>query len=274
MRCAPDFRRAASQGLSGRGGPGGTSSSGTPTKTSRRRAGGREAVAGGQAGAVEAAGHRPGDACVPRGQLREGDSRGTKLKKKHLLHRLVKKVLIHSRKTVEIWYVLPNSQRFANCNIWLPICNRLRTSPGRVEPEVWFRVVHLAQEGHSGALTRRVSGDRVVSAALPSRGSPKPPREPKTPRVAELLRKAIEWQALLESGTIASQADIARREGVTRARVTRIMGLLRLAPEIRGKILALPDDFHSSSVTERILRPIGAIADQRNQVREFHRFLP
>jgi len=178
MRCAPDFRRAASQGLSGRGGPGGTSSSGTPTKTSRRRAGGREAVAGGQAGAVEAAGHRPGDACVPRGQLREGDSRGTKLKKKHLLHRLVKKVLIHSRKTVEIWYVLPNSQRFANCNIWLPICNRLRTSPGRVEPE------------------------------------------------------------------------------------------------IRGKILALPDDFHSSSVTERMLRPIGAIADQRNQVREFHRFLP
>ena len=45
---------------------------------------------------------------------------GPNPKKKHLLHRLVKKVLIHSRKTVEIWYVLPNSQRFANCNIWLP----------------------------------------------------------------------------------------------------------------------------------------------------------
>ena len=45
---------------------------------------------------------------------------GPNPKKKHLLHLLVKKVLIHSRKTVEIWYVLPNSQRFANCNIWLP----------------------------------------------------------------------------------------------------------------------------------------------------------
>ena len=45
---------------------------------------------------------------------------GPNPKKKHLLHRLVKKVLIHSRKTVEIRYVLPNSQRFANCNILLP----------------------------------------------------------------------------------------------------------------------------------------------------------
>ena len=53
---------------------------------------------------------------------------GPNPKKKHLLHRLVKKVLIHSRKTVEIWYVLPNSQRFANCNIWLPKCPALLTA--------------------------------------------------------------------------------------------------------------------------------------------------
>ncbi|MBE0558258.1 MAG: hypothetical protein IH628_13585 [Proteobacteria bacterium] len=41
---------------------------------------------------------------------------GPNPKNKHLLHQLVKKVLIHSRETVEIWYALPNSQRFANCN--------------------------------------------------------------------------------------------------------------------------------------------------------------
>ena len=45
---------------------------------------------------------------------------GPNPKKKHLLHRLVKKVLIHSRQTIEVWYGLPNSQRFADCNIWLP----------------------------------------------------------------------------------------------------------------------------------------------------------
>ena len=45
---------------------------------------------------------------------------GPNPKKKHLLHQLVKKVLIHSRQTIEIWYMLPNTQRFADCNIWLP----------------------------------------------------------------------------------------------------------------------------------------------------------
>ena len=36
-------------------------------------------------------------------------------------------------------------------------------------------------------------------------------------RVAELLRKAIEWRALLTAGEVAAQAAIARREGITRA---------------------------------------------------------
>lgn len=74
----------------------------------------------------------------------------------------------------------------------------------------------------------------------PGRGNPKPHREPKTPRVVELLRKAIEWQTLLESGKITSQADIALQEGITRARVTQVLGMLHLAPEIREKILSMP----------------------------------
>ena len=41
-------------------------------------------------------------------------------KKKHLLHRLVKKVLINSRQTFEAWYGLPSSQRFADGTLWLP----------------------------------------------------------------------------------------------------------------------------------------------------------
>ncbi|MGZ9147698.1 MAG: hypothetical protein ACXW4G_04930 [Candidatus Deferrimicrobiaceae bacterium] len=38
--------------------------------------------------------------------------------------------------------------------------------------------------------------------------------------------------------------DIARREGITRARVTQVMGMLRLPSEIREKILAMPDGIH------------------------------
>ena len=102
-----------------------------------------------------------------------------------------------------------------------------RSTNRQVDPEVWFRIVHAAQNGHNsapvaayreqmveislgpkgafgngniGALTRRVAPERIVSATLPSRSNPKPPREPKKPRVVELLHKAADWQALLESG--------------------------------------------------------------------------
>ena len=139
-----------------------------------------------------------------------------------------------------------------------------------MEPEVWFRIVHIAEEDHNGgrvatyreqtveigwggpngaienanidALTRQVAAARVVSAVPPCRGKLNPAKEPKTPRVVELLRKAIEWQALLESGEITCQADIARWEGITRARVTQVMGMLRLVPEIQGQILSIPDN--------------------------------
>jgi len=40
--------------------------------------------------------------------------------KKHLLHRLVKKVLVHDRRTLEVWYALPNRRGFEDCNKWLP----------------------------------------------------------------------------------------------------------------------------------------------------------
>ena len=36
-----------------------------------------------------------------------------------LLHRLVKKILVHDRRTLEVWYALPNSAEIENSNRWL-----------------------------------------------------------------------------------------------------------------------------------------------------------
>jgi hypothetical protein len=176
-----------------------------------------------------------------------------------------------------------------------------RSTNGRAsvaEPEVWFRIVHVAVDGQDGApvaayreqtveialgpkgafengnvgrLTRRVPADQVISAIPPPRGKPKPPKAPRTPRVVELLRKALEWQALLESGEASNQAAIARREGITRARVTQVMGLLRLAPEIQEHVLSLPDVVRRPAITERALRPIAQTADHQQQVSLFER---
>jgi hypothetical protein len=135
-----------------------------------------------------------------------------------------------------------------------------RSTNREVDSEVWFRVVHLDQDAQSGA------------PVAPYRDQTRE-RVPRTPLVVELLRKAIEWQALLESGKIANQAEIAQREGVARTRVTQVLGLLRLAPEIREKILTSAGTFQRRPVTERMARPIGAIKEQSDQLREFNRFL-
>ena len=45
---------------------------------------------------------------------------GTKAQQKHLVSLLVKKVLVHHREKVEVWYQVPNPQRFEHCDNWLP----------------------------------------------------------------------------------------------------------------------------------------------------------
>lgn len=181
--------------------------------------------------------------------------------------------------------------------VWLPGCNSSRRGrPGWAEPEIWFRIVHVAAGGPNGAhvaayreqtveialgpkgafengnvgiLTRRVPAERVISALPPKDRNRKPPKTPRTPRVIELLRKALEWQALLQSGQVHNQAEIARREGITRARVTQVMSLLRLPPEIQQHILTMPDAVHRPAITERALRPITQTEGLKDQVARF-----
>ncbi|MFH1690930.1 MAG: hypothetical protein ABIE42_11975 [Candidatus Eisenbacteria bacterium] len=130
------------------------------------------------------------------------------------------------------------------------------------------------KKGNLGTLTRRVAAERVVSALPEPRGKPRPPKKPKTPRVVALLQMAMEWQRQLDAGEVDTQAEIARREGITRARVTQVMALLRLAPEIQDLILAMPEGVGRPAISERALRPIAQIEDPKQQLAEFRGLSP
>ncbi|MCL4544998.1 MAG: hypothetical protein M1118_10450, partial [Chloroflexi bacterium] len=67
---------------------------------------------------------------------------------------------------------------------------------------------------------------------------------------------AQEWQGMLSARECASQADLARQLGVSRARVTQVLGLLELAPEVLEAIVGLGDPLSTPVVTERSLRPL------------------
>ena len=90
----------------------------------------------------------------------------------------------------------------------------------------------------------------------------------RVPRVSRLMALAIRFDQLIQDGVVVDQAELARFGRVTRARLTQIMNLLNLAPDIQEEILLLPRTREGRvRVSERHLRPIAAVADWRKQRR-------
>ena len=75
-------------------------------------------------------------------------------------------------------------------------------------------------------------------------------------RIGCLVALAHRFEGLLQSGVVKDYAELARLGHVTRARVTQIMNLLNLAPEIQEYLLFLAAD--GQEVTERDLRRVAA----------------
>jgi hypothetical protein len=59
----------------------------------------------------------------------------------------------------------------------------------------------------------------------------------RVPRVARLLALAHKFQAMLDSGEVDSMAQLAKLGRVSRARITQIMDVLLLAPDIQEQVL-------------------------------------
>lgn len=81
-----------------------------------------------------------------------------------------------------------------------------------------------------------------------------PPTRRYPARIARQLALAYALRRRLERGEFADFADMARQLGFTRARVTQLMDLLLLAPEVQEEILFLELPPGAQPVSERGLR--------------------
>ncbi len=89
--------------------------------------------------------------------------------------------------------------------------------------------------------------------------APTPPPLGRVPRAARLMALAIRMDKLVAEGGVANQAELAEVGRITRARVSQILNLLHLAPDIQEALLFLPDVSQGRDpITERHLRPIAA----------------
>ncbi len=64
----------------------------------------------------------------------------------------------------------------------------------------------------------------------------------------------------IASGKLVDQADAARRLGLTRARITQLLALLRLAPDLQEHVLFLEAVDGIEPLTERDLRKVTRVA--------------
>jgi len=98
-------------------------------------------------------------------------------------------------------------------------------------------------------------------------------RQSKPLRIQALLRQACDLQDRLNREPGLTRDALAGEVGMDPSRLTQVLNLLSLAPEIRERILALPPSVSRGTVTERRLRPITRIQDSVRQLLEFERLL-
>ncbi len=94
-------------------------------------------------------------------------------------------------------------------------------------------------------------------------------------RIARQLALAHALQRRVDSGEFADYATMARALGFTRARVTQLMDLLLLAPDIQAEILFLDVPPGEQPISERRLRDtVLKSLDWREQQRRWDRLRP
>jgi hypothetical protein len=127
---------------------------------------------------------------------------------------------------------------------------------------------------------------RTIECTLPGRDRRPPPpdsaaRPPtlvaagRVPRVSRLMALALRFEELLRQGVVADYAALARLGHVSRARISQIMNLLVLSPDIQEALLFLPptqqgrDPIHLGQ-----LQPLAALLDWRQQRRRWQQLAP
>jgi hypothetical protein len=112
---------------------------------------------------------------------------------------------------------------------------------------------------------RRLAKGRKQMHEAPA--TPRPVVPPgRVPRVSRWMALALRFEWLLREGHVTNYAELARLGHVTRARVSQIMNLSSLAPDIQEAILFLPRTEHGRDpVILRDLQPIAAVWDWAKQ---------
>jgi hypothetical protein len=94
-------------------------------------------------------------------------------------------------------------------------------------------------------------------------GPPPPPPEPvrRPARVAIMLALAHKIQAAIDGGVVRDRAEVASRLGLSRARISQLLDLTLLAPNIQEEILFTEAVDGLEPLSERAVRAAVRVED-------------
>ena len=123
--------------------------------------------------------------------------------------------------------------------------------------------VHFHRGGHGSRKQMRPGVGAV----------PDPPG--RVPRVSRLMALALRLDELVRTGQVGSYRELALLGQVTRARVSQIVNLLYLAPDLQEALLFLPPTQRGRDpILLADLMPIAATFDWRKQRRLWRQLRP
>ena len=97
----------------------------------------------------------------------------------------------------------------------------------------------------------------------------------RVPRVARLMALALRLDELVRTGQVRNYTQLAALGYVTRARISQILNLVHLAPDIQEALLFLPPTLRGrDAIILADLMPIAAACDWRKQRRLWRQMLP
>ena len=114
----------------------------------------------------------------------------------------------------------------------------------------------------TGTLFRKRSSPVSFTEAPPA-PKPEPARRPA--KVARMLALAHHIQNAIDRGVVADRAAVARKLGFTRARITQLLDLVLLAPDIQARVLELEAVDGVEPMSERALRAVVQVATWEQQ---------
>jgi hypothetical protein len=130
--------------------------------------------------------------------------------------------------------------------------------PSIVEEWVWRRAQNLLEQDRVRRLVRNRTRVSPLTASCRT-VEPNGPAE-RIPRIAKLMALALKFEGMIRQAAVKDYAVLGGLGQVSRARVTQIMNLLNLAPDIQEQILFLRwEAAQHHGICEQSIRPLTSL---------------